>query len=81
MSSKIASHEWLTLPMKDLVTRTILGRTLGQLEFRRINNNVHYVLNKEHASDPLLTSPEVKRLLGCTPKFIPTPKRKSSKDL
>jgi len=67
--------------MKDLVTRTILGRTLGQLEFGRIHNNVHYVLNKEHASDPFLTSLDVRRILSNTPKFIPTPKRKSPKDL
>jgi hypothetical protein len=49
--------------------------TQKQYEIRYYSNNVHYVLNKEHQKDPLLTSNDVRRLLSKTPHFIPTPRK------
>jgi hypothetical protein len=47
--------------------------SLKQLELRCTNNTVHYVLNKEHSKDVLLNSNDLRRILGKTPKFLPTP--------
>ena len=55
--------------------------TPAQLELRRSLNTVHYVLNKEHQVDPLLTCNQVRMVLGYTPKFIPTPRRTTTKDV
>ena len=74
-AGEITCEEWETLPIEKLVQQTILNMTAKQLELRHLNNAIHYVLNQEHRSDPLLTSNDVARLLGKTPKFIPTPKK------
>ena len=42
---------------------------------------MHFVLNEEHSKDSLLNSNEVWQLLGCTPRFIPTPKRVDAADI
>ena len=65
-AGKITCEEWAELPIEKLVQRTILNMTVRQLELRQLNNTVHYVLNQEHQSDPLLTSNDVARLLGKT---------------
>ena len=78
-AGRITCEEWAELPIEKLVQRTILNMTVRQLELRQLNNTVHYVLNQEHRSDPLLTSNDVARLLGKTPKFIPTPKKLTAK--
>ena len=74
-AGEITCEEWETLPIEKLVQQTILNMTAKQLELRHLNNTIYYVLNQEHRSDPLLTSNDVARLLGKTPKFIPTPKK------
>jgi hypothetical protein len=63
----------MTQPMETLVEHRLLDMTLKQLELRCTNNTVHYVLNQDHAKDPLLTSNDLKRVLSKTPKFRPTP--------
>ena len=70
----------MTLPLETLVKRRVVGMSLEQLELRSTSNTVHYVLNQEHAKDPLLTSNDLKRVLSKNPNFLPTPNRiKSSK--
>ena len=64
----------MTLSVETLVERRLLDMTLKQLELRCTNNTVHFVLNQTHATDPLLTSNDLKRILSKTPKFRPTPK-------
>jgi hypothetical protein len=47
--------------------------SLQQLELRSTNNTIHYVLNQEHSKDQLLNSNTLRRVLGKTLKFRPTP--------
>jgi len=72
-TSRITFQDWMTQPMETLVEHRLLDMTLKQLELRCTNNTVHYVLNQDHAKDPLLTSNDLKRVLSKTPKFRPTP--------
>ena len=73
-TSRITYKEWMTLPVETLVERRLLSMSLKQLELRCTNNTVHYVLNHEHSKDTLLNSNELRRILGKTPKFLPTPR-------
>ena len=80
-ASRITYDEWKTLPVETLVRRRLLSMTLKQLELRCTSNTVHFVLDVEHSKDALLNSNEVRRLLGRTPRFIPTPKRVDAADI
>ena len=73
-TSRITYNEWMTLPVETLVERRLLSMSLRQLELRCTNNTVHYVLNNEHSKDMLLNSNDLRRILGKTPKFLPTPR-------
>lgn len=53
----------------------LMRMTPKQYQLRCYSNKVHYVLNKEHQKDPLLTSNDVRRLLSKTPRFIPAPRK------
>ena len=78
---RITTEEWIKLPVERLVAKTLLSKSRKELELRNSNNSVHFVLNQDHEADPLLTSNEVRGLLGKTPRFIPTPKGIDPKDI
>ena len=72
---KLSADEMGTLPVERLVARMLMRMTQKQYQLRCYSDKVHYVLNKEHQKEPLLTSNDVRRLLSKTPRFIHAPRK------
>ena len=66
--------------MDTLAERRLLDTSLKQLELQCTDSTVHHVFNREELKDQLLTSNELRQLLG-KPKFFPTTKCLQPKDV